>query len=462
MYYYHASSKDIFLSDMLMNTQIYQVSDLVGEMRRLMEKSYPEIWIEGEISSLSTPASGHIYFTLKDEQSQLRCAMFRNRLSLSRYKAKAGDLIRIRAKISVYTARGELQCIVQHMEDAGEGVLQRRYEELKYKLDKEGLFKAAHKLSIPDRPQRIGIITSPSGAVIKDILTTLARRCPTIPLTIYPAVVQGDGAAETLIEAIANAIQHQQCDVLILARGGGSLEDLWCFNNEDLAREIYHCPIPIVSAVGHEVDTTIADYVADLRAPTPTAAAELLSPDNVQLLRQNNSLAKRLKLNMTRLLQQRAQQIDIKFQKIRHPATTVANNKKQLHGLIGRLQRNAQTSLRQKQIENQRLSHRFCLQPPKRKLGTLDKLLHTLSDRLMFAQKHLQTQHRKHFESFASQLHLVSPLATLERGFSIARDGKGHIIRDAESTKQGDALSLKLSKGELQCRVEQVVKAATK
>lgn len=443
------------------NPQIYQVSDLVSEMRRLMETSYPEIWIEGEISSLSTPASGHIYFILKDEQSQLRCAMFRNRINLLGYKAKAGNLVRVRAKISVYTARGELQCIVQHMEDAGEGVLQRRFEELKAKLDKEGLFRTDHKLALPDMPQRIGIITSPSGAVIKDILTTLARRSPGIPLTIYPAVVQGEGAAETLIQAISNASQHQQCDVLILARGGGSLEDLWCFNNEDLARAIYRCPIPIVSAIGHEVDTTIADYVADLRAPTPTAAAELLSPDTVQLLRQNASLAKRLRTSMARLFEQQAQQIDISFQKIQHPAAAITDKQKRLRGLIDRLNRSTHKSLHQKKLENHKFSHRFCLQPPQRTLDTLRNRIHTLSDRLARAQRQTQSQRQKHFDGLGCQLHLVSPLATLDRGFAIARDTQGRIIRDAATTHQGDNLSLELAIGELLCRVERVVKAAT-
>ena len=201
---------------------VYQVSDLVNEMRKLMETSYPEIWIEGELSSLSTPASGHLYFSLKDETSQLRCAMFRSRASVNRYRAKAGDLVRVRAKISVYPARGDLQCIIQYIEDAGEGMLQRRFEELKVKLNKEGLFNADHKLPIPSMPKHIGLITSPTGAAVNDILSTLARRSPGIPVTLYPAVVQGDSAAATLIQAINDALAHQRCDVIILGRGGGS------------------------------------------------------------------------------------------------------------------------------------------------------------------------------------------------------------------------------------------------
>ena len=292
------------------NTNVYQVSQLSEEMRRLMETSYPEIWIEGELSSLSTPASGHLYFSLKDERSQLRCAMFKGRAGISRYRPKVGDLVRVRAKISVYTARGDLQCIVQHMEEAGEGVLQRRFEELKEKLSNEGLFQQSHKQPLPFFPKRIGIVSSPTGAAVRDIISTLKRRCPGIPVTIYSAVVQGDTASNSIASAIRDAVQHQACDILLLSRGGGSLEDLWCFNHEDLAREIHRCPIPIVSGVGHEVDVTISDLVADLRAPTPTAAAELVSPDRDQLCNQLASLQFRLPRSLERLLQTKSQQVD--------------------------------------------------------------------------------------------------------------------------------------------------------
>ena len=300
-------------------TSIYQVSDLLNEMRRLMEASYAEIWIEGELSSLSTPASGHLYFSLKDQQSQLRCAMFRNRASTSKYNPKVGDLVRVRAKISVYTARGDLQCIVQYIEEAGEGLLQRRFEELKTKLKAQGLFEPAHKQPLPSFAEHIGIITSPTGAAIKDVISTLQRRCPAIPVIIYPAVVQGQSAAASIIEAIRNARQHGQCDVLVLTRGGGSLEDLWCFNDENLANEIFDCPIPIISGVGHEVDFTIADLVSDLRAPTPTAAAEILSPDTNQLQSQLRSLWLRLSNSGHRYLQQSGQNVDHSFQQLVHP-----------------------------------------------------------------------------------------------------------------------------------------------
>jgi len=203
------------------NKNVYQVSQLTDEMRRLMEVSYPEIWIEGELSSLSTPVSGHIYFSLKDERSQLRCAMFKRRASISRYRPIAGDLVRVRAKISVYPARGDLQCIVQHIEEAGEGILQRRFEELKASLNAQGLFDQSHKKAIPVFPKHIGIVTSPSGAAIRDIISTLKRRCPGIPVTIYPAIVQGDTGASSIIKAIQDAVAHQRCDVLLLSRGGG-------------------------------------------------------------------------------------------------------------------------------------------------------------------------------------------------------------------------------------------------
>jgi len=443
---------------MKQTTQIYQVSDLTNEMKRLMETSYPEIWIEGELSSLSTPASGHLYFTLKDEQSQLRCAMFKNRAGISRYKAKVGDLVRVRAKISVYTARGELQCIVQHIEDAGEGVLQRRYEELKEKLSQAGLFSTEHKLTIPSLPNHIGLITSPTGAAIKDILSTLERRCPGIPVTIYPAVVQGDGAAKTLIQALANAIQHNTVDVIIMGRGGGSLEDLWCFNDEQLAQAIYQCPIPIVSAVGHEVDTTITDFVADLRAPTPTAAAELLSPDNQILEKQLSSLSYRLQNSFVRYIEKQGQRIDLMFQQLEHPRSTIKTNQQKLHSISTRFKNAIQNSFKHNKNELQNVSKLFNAHNPKQLLRHQFENIKQLSNRIHRAQTHSMKSSRQNFDSLGNQLHLVSPLATLDRGFSIARDSTNVILRDSKSSKRGDKLKIQLSSGELACEVVKVVK----
>ena len=433
---------------------VYQVSDLTNEMRRLMEASYPEIWIEGELSSLSTPASGHLYFSLKDAQSQLRCAMFKGRASINRYRPKAGDLVRVRAKISVYAARGDLQCIVQHIEEAGEGLLQRRFEELKQSLNSQGLFNQSHKQTIPAFPKHIGLITSPSGAAVKDILSTLKRRCPGIPVTIYPAVVQGDTASKSLINAIRDAVQHKQCDVLILSRGGGSMEDLWCFNDEQLAHTIHQCPIPIVSGVGHEVDITIADLVADLRAPTPTAAAELLSPDTSHLLSALQSIHYRLPRAMERTLQRFAQNVDMTAKQLVHPRQQLQQKQQNLQQSGRRLKSSIQriNALQQQQLKQ--VQQR--LQTPNKEINRKDINTQALTQRLKLAQQHYFTHTQQKFNALGEQLNLVSPLATLDRGFAIARDQNKTILRQTTQVAPSQEIEVELTDGKLSCTIDQI------
>lgn len=440
------------------NSNVYQVSRLTDEMRRLMEVSYPEIWIEGELSSLSTPASGHLYFSLKDERSQLRCAMFKGRASISRYRPKAGDLVRVRAKISVYSARGDLQCIVQHIEEAGEGLLQRRFEELKASLNQQGLFDQTHKKPIPAFAKHIGIVTSPSGAAVRDIVSTLKRRCPGIPVTIYPAVVQGDSAANSIIQAMRDAVQHQQCDVLLLSRGGGSLEDLWCFNHEQVAREIYNCPIPVVSGVGHEVDVTIADLVADLRAPTPTAAAELVSPNTEQLINQLTSLTFRLPRSFERLIQRRAQQVDFSGRQLVHPRQQLERNRSKVEQASSRLQSLISSKLKQPRLAADNLVKRLVYQNPSKLIDAKTIVISTMSQRLHKATHTKLALSKRSTEHIASQLHLVSPLATLDRGFSIARDNSNAIVRSTKQVDKDDTIDLQLSDGKLACLVVEASK----
>ena len=435
---------------------VYQVSQLTDEMRRLMEVSYPEIWIEGELSSLSTPASGHLYFSLKDERSQLRCAMFKGRASINRYKPKPGDLVRVRAKISVYSARGDLQCIVQHIEEAGEGLLQRRFEELKASLNAEGLFDQSHKQTLPAFPKHIGIVSSPSGAAVRDIITTLKRRCPGIPVTVYPAVVQGDTAANSIVSAIKDAVQHQHCDVLIVSRGGGSLEDLWCFNHENVARAIYQCPIPVVSGVGHEVDVTIADLVADLRAPTPTAAAELISPNTEQLLSQIESLRFRLPRSFERLLQRKAQQVDMTGKQLVHPKRQLEINQTKLTQSANRLNRTIRGVLLRTQERSNNQSRRFTSHSPLRKIQQHSSAANSLLDRLQRANSQNIHSTKRRLDNLGGQLHLVSPLATLDRGFAIAKDQNNHIIRSTTGVSKGDEVSLTIANGQLNCIVDEV------
>ena len=433
---------------------VYQVSELSNEMRRLMERSYPEIWIEGELSSLSVPASGHLYFSLKDNQSQLRCAMFKGRASINRYKPKAGDLVRVRAKISVYTARGDLQCIVQHIEEAGEGLLQRRFEELKAKLNAQGLFDQAHKKDIPRLPKHIGLITSASGAAVKDILTTLKRRCPGIPVTIYPTVVQGDTAAKNIIDAINNSVQHQKCDVLVLTRGGGSIEDLWCFNDEQLAQSIFNCPIPIVSGVGHEVDITIADLVADLRAPTPTAAAEMISPDTSHLLANLQSLHLRLPRGMQRLIEQKTQLIDMTTRQLVHPRQQLKQNQLKLETSSKRISQLMQQRLSQHQSQLKQSQQRF--KTPITNSSLKKQKINNLGQRFKLANNNNHKQLIQQFSSLSEQLHLVSPLATINRGFSIARDQNDKILRSKDQVEKNQMIEVQLSDGKLDCTVHEI------
>lgn len=422
-------------------------------MRQLMERSYPEIWIEGELSSLSTPASGHLYFSLKDENSQLRCAMFRNRASLSRYKAKVGDLVRVRAKISVYTARGDLQCIVQHIEEAGEGVLQRRFEELKQALNQQGLFDAGHKQALPLHPKRIGIITSPTGAAIQDVLTTLKRRSPATSVTIYPAVVQGESSANSLIEALQTAEQHGECDVLLITRGGGSLEDLWSFNSEPLARQIYACPMPVVSAVGHEIDVTICDLVADLRAPTPTAAAELMTQNQDEQLRAMSDLAQRLRFATQRELHQQGQNVDLSASKLSHPSQQLRYQKQAIDSLSTRLLRGAERQSQQLKQALNRQADSLVRNPVAQRLkaqrSDLTRTSHHFK-RLMFAQVHGWQTSLSHQ---AEQLDLVSPLATLQRGFAVVMDNDKNIVRKASQLSSGDHVQISLAQGNIDCEV---------
>ena len=264
--------------------EIFTVSDLNREARELLEGHFPLVWVEGEISNLARPSSGHIYFSLKDEAAQVRCAMFKMRNRLLNFQPENGQQVLARARISLYEARGDFQLIIEHMEETGDGALRRQFELLKHKLFEEGLFDESHKRELPSLPTRLGVITSPSGAAIRDILSVLKRRFPGIPILIYPVPVQGNEAPPAIIDAIKTAGIRKDCDLLILARGGGSLEDLWAFNDESVARAIYHCPIPVVTGIGHEIDFTIADFVADFRAPTPSAAAEYISPDQNEWL----------------------------------------------------------------------------------------------------------------------------------------------------------------------------------
>ncbi|MGB1582064.1 MAG: exodeoxyribonuclease VII large subunit, partial [Nevskiales bacterium] len=348
------------------NRLIYSVSSLIQEARECLELSFPLLWVEGEISNFSQPASGHWYFTLKDSQAQIRCAMFKGRNRLVDINPQQGDQVLVRGRIGIYQARGEFQMVVEHMEDAGAGALQRAFEQLKAKLQKEGLFNDDHKQPLPARPQRIGVITSATGAAIRDILSVLRRRYPIAEVIIYPVPVQGDAAAPALVRALQTAEQRNECEVLILARGGGSLEDLWAFNEETVAQAIYACPIPTVSGVGHEVDFTIADFVADQRAPTPSAAAEMVSPDIQDWTRQLLLRLQQLQRSQQNQLASRTQNLQWLQHRLlqQHPGKRLEQHMQRLDEVEQRLARSqAQTLQRQEQRLSQLKSSLRALSP---------------------------------------------------------------------------------------------------
>ena len=402
--------------DILIATQstqpIFTVSQLNREARDILEANFPLIWVEGEISNFACPSSGHWYFSLKDANASVRCAMFTSRNRGLNFRPEHGMQVLARAKVSLYEGRGEFQLIVEHLELAGTGLLQKAFEELKRRLLGEGLFDIAHKKPLPELPKQIGVITSPTGAAIHDILNVLQRRFPSIPIIIYPTAVQGAEAAKQIVQALAIANERKECDVLILARGGGSLEDLWPFNEEIVARAIYSSEIPIVSGVGHEVDITIADFVADKRAPTPSAAAELVSPDRFEWQSTLVKLNNRLYYLMQQLLQQKILRLDWLTQRLRDPR-------------------------QQLQDQAQRLKY--------------------LETRLSQAMTNFLTQKQQRFLYLSHTLNTVSPLATLDRGYSIIRkDSTGEIIRNASQVNSGEKISARLSVGQLQCVVESV------
>ncbi len=436
--------------------QVFTVSQLNRRVRQLLEVHLPLIWVEGEISNLAQPGSGHWYFTLKDEQAQVRCAMFRNRNGLVRFRPAHGDHVMMRCRVSLYEGRGEYQLIVEHMEPAGYGALQRRFDELRARLAREGLFDETHKQPLPHEPQHLGVITSPTGAALQDILAVLRKRFPALPVTVYPVSVQGQRAAGEIAAAIARANRHGQCDVLIVGRGGGSLEDLWSFNEEVVARAIHASRIPIVSAVGHETDFTIADFVADLRAPTPSAAAEIITPDAEQLLRRLRQLQLGLGHAMQRTLQRKAQQLDWLGQRLVSPARRLELWQQRLDHLTLRLGAAATRQITAGQHRLEQLNTRLQQQHPRLRHEKLTEQLAGLDLRLHRAMEQQLADRRRRLSHQAGLLQAFSPLQTLERGYAIVQDSQGQVVRKAEQVQPGDTIETRLSDGRLCSRVESV------
>jgi exodeoxyribonuclease VII large subunit len=436
--------------------EIYSVSQLNQAVHDLLEASFPLIWVEGEISNLARPSSGHIYFSLKDDSSQVRCAMFRMKNRLLNFQPENGMQILLRARVSLYAPRGDYQLIIEHMEEAGFGALQRAFEALKQKLASEGLFEQTAKQSLPAFPRRIGVVTSPTGAAIRDILHVLQRRFPSLPVIIYPVPVQGDTAAARIASMIELANRRQECDVLILARGGGSLEDLWAFNEEVVARAVYASKIPIVCGVGHETDITIADFTADLRAPTPSAAAELVSPDRMEWLQRLTHMQQRIhSLTMNRL-QTRQQRLDNLEKRLQHPGRRLQTISQRLEQtgrlLVAAMNAHLATSRQQLQESRGRLLQNTPLYRIQNSSQRNSALQHRLR-RSILARLHAAGQR---FTALSHNLHTVSPLATLGRGYAIVRSTDGNILRRASDVVTGDRIQARLATGSLNCLVESI------
>ncbi len=438
--------------------EIFTISQLNAQARMLLERGLGSVWLEGEISNLARPASGHWYFSLKDESAQVRCAMFRNRSMLVRFPVKDGARVLARGRVSLYEARGEFQVVIDHLEEAGEGALRRRFEELKRKLLAEGLFEAAQKQPLPTLPRRIGVITSPTGAALRDILHILQRRFPAVPVLVYPVAVQGEAAPREIIQALQLADARRECDVLILARGGGSLEDLMAFNEESVARAIYACGIPIISGVGHETDVTIADFVADERAPTPSGAAERSVPDSAEYLRTLGALERNLVQSLRRklsTLRQTLQQWERSLNRL-SPRARLQQHAQRLDELEQRLQRAVRARLERAHV---RLSNAEALlrrSSPARRLAPLQQRLDVAQRRLPIAMQRRLQAARERCERSMRTLNAVSPLATLERGYAIVTDAGSHVVTDAAVLRPGAQIEARVARGSVRATVTDV------
>ena len=435
---------------------IYSVSRLNREVRILLERGFATLWLEGETSNLSRPSSGHWYFSLKDATAQVRCCMFRQRNLLSAFGAKDGQKVLVRARLGLYEARGEYQLIIDHMEDAGEGALKRQFEQLSARLAAEGLFAAERKRSLPTLPKRIGIITSPTGAAVRDILHVLARRFASIPVLIYPVSVQGGAAAGEITAAVRNAGLRAECDVLILTRGGGSLEDLWAFNDEALARAIVASPIPIISGVGHEVDFTIADFAADVRAPTPSAAAELVVPDGVEWLVSVQRLGVRLQRGIKRSVGAHAERLRWLMHRaaLVSPSARLGQRSQRLDELEQRLLRSVRHLLADRRSSLGDHRTRLWQASPVLRVQEAGARHAALRVRLQAAASANVRRARERLLPLLRTLNAVSPLATLERGYAIVSDADGRILRDAAAAPPGTLIEARLEQGSLRARVE--------
>lgn len=438
---------------------VYTVSQINRAARTLLESQFPALWLEGEVSNLSRPSSGHLYFSLKDAKAQIRCALFQNRSLLLRDCPRNGQQVLARGRVSLYEPRGDYQIIVDYLEEAGDGALRRAFDELRLRLEQEGWFALERKRPLPRFPRCIGVITSTTGAAIRDVLATLARRCPGLPVLIYPVSVQGEGAAEQIVRMLQLASQRQDCDVLLLVRGGGSLEDLQAFNEEAVARAIFACAVPLVTGIGHETDVTIADFAADLRAPTPTAAAELVSPDVAVWRNKIQQLDQRLQRASHRYLNERAQRLDeLTGRWLRlHPRRRLRQHAQRLAEMHYRLQRSIHNRLNQERLLLAGLAARLQVQTPMVRVRQQRLRLQQCAGQLHTAMRQQTKNAVQRLHQLSGRLQALSPLATLNRGYAILRrPDQVTILRRANDVAIGETVEACLKEGCLICEIKAI------
>jgi len=434
-------------------TRVFRVSELNFAIKQLLESSVPLLWVRGEISNLVKAASGHFYFSLKDDQAQVRCVMFRHKNQLLKEPVANGQQVEVLAVATLYEQRGDFQLTVEQMRPAGLGILYERFERLKQLLESQGLFAADRKRALPTFPNCIGIVTSPQAAALRDVLTTLRKRLPGVPVVLYPAPVQGAGSAEKIAAAIAVANRRGECDVLILCRGGGSIEDLWAFNEEVVAREIAASEIPIVSGIGHETDFTIADFVADERAPTPTAAAQRVVPDRHALLRGLQDQAQHLQRALRNRLQNAMQAVDYLQRRLVHPAQQLQHRTRQLEQMQQRIQRVFVYRKQQQQWQWQSLAQR--LRAASSDFAGLQDQQANLAQRLVKALHAGQAARLVRADHAGQHLILLDPTKVLARGYSMVQDASGGVVSDAGSLAVGAELQITFAKGWVRTEVKE-------
>ena len=439
---------------------VFSVSGLNSAVARLLEQEFAWVWVEGEISNLATPASGHIYFTLKDASAQVRCAMFRGRNRELKFRPENGSQVVVRCKVSLYEARGDYQLIVDRMEQAGAGALQKKFEELKQKLAAEGLFSEAGKQRLPEVPACIGVITSRTGAAIRDVLSVIARRFPSVPVKLFPVPVQGEESAPAICHALELAQQYGACDVLLLVRGGGSLEDLWSFNEESVARAIFNCSIPVVSGVGHEVDITIADFVAYHRAATPTAAAETVTPDQQAWMQTLDWYQSRLQQLAGEKITRAGERLSWLRTRLtqQHPLANLQRLGQRVSDIDKRMRMTMDYKIRAASDRMQHLHTRLLSCSPAISIRNYRNNIERLQQQAQFHIRSAVEQRKSHLSTLASTLNAISPLQTLSRGYSITSNADGQAITNTDSVSQNELINTRLHSGQLLSRIEKIIR----